>query len=382
MVAARGRGGGRAGVLARGRGFPGGGGSRAWRTYRADKFQLPFVPPFHGELGQSNFTHGANFAVIGATGLDLSFFLENNITSVPPFNNSLSVQLEWFQKLKPTLCSTPQECREYFKRSLFFMGEFGGNDYVFFLAAGKTVEEVVPYVPRVVQAISAGVEAVIKEGARYVVVPGQQPNGCTPIILTLYASSNSTDYEARTGCLKKHNTLTRYHNSKLLEALSQLRLKYPSVKIVYADHYKPVIDFQLTPARFAVFMMHANPGVISDAAGFSGKAGLRTCCGAGGGPYNYDLTAACGFPGVTACQDPDDYVNWDGIHLTEAAYRHIAAGWLHGPYAHPPILEAVRAPAHPAGGRERVDRTPWALGQKQPSAFSLLLNGISARFIK
>jgi hypothetical protein len=39
------------------------------------------------------------------------------------------------------------------------MGEFGGNDYVFLLAAGKTVDEVMScYVPKVVGAISAGVE--------------------------------------------------------------------------------------------------------------------------------------------------------------------------------------------------------------------------------
>lgn len=39
------------------------------------------------------------------------------------------------------------------------MGEFGGNDYVFLLAAGKTVDEVMScYVPKVIGAISAGVE--------------------------------------------------------------------------------------------------------------------------------------------------------------------------------------------------------------------------------
>lgn len=38
------------------------------------------------------------------------------------------------------------------------MGEFGGNDYTFILAAGKTVKRVMSYVPKVVEAISAGVE--------------------------------------------------------------------------------------------------------------------------------------------------------------------------------------------------------------------------------
>jgi hypothetical protein len=75
-------------------------------AFAAEEFGLPFIPPILGE--ERNFTHGANFAVVGGTALDLAFYLKNNITSVPPFNSSLSVQLDWFQKLKPTFCSTPQ----------------------------------------------------------------------------------------------------------------------------------------------------------------------------------------------------------------------------------------------------------------------------------
>jgi hypothetical protein len=52
-------------------------------------------------------------------------------------------------------------CRDYFKNSLFFMGEFGGNDYTFFMAAGKTALQIARYVPKVVQAISEGVEVYI-----------------------------------------------------------------------------------------------------------------------------------------------------------------------------------------------------------------------------
>jgi hypothetical protein len=65
----------------------------------------------------------------------------------------------------------------------------------------------------------------------------------------------------------------------------------------------------------------------------------RACCGAAGmGSYNFNLTAKCGDPGATACDDPKTHWNWDGIHLTEASYGHIAKGWLYGPYADPPIL--------------------------------------------
>ena len=69
------------------------------------------------------------------------------------------MQLGWFERLKPSLCDTASKpCDEYLGRSLFVMGEFGGNDYVFLLAANKTVEETRAYVPAVVKAIADGVE--------------------------------------------------------------------------------------------------------------------------------------------------------------------------------------------------------------------------------
>jgi phospholipase/lecithinase/hemolysin len=93
---------------------------------------------------------------------------------------------------------------------------------------------------------------VVEAGARYVVVPGILPTGCIPIVLTLYASSNKSDYDARTGCLRKENALSRYHNSALFQAVSRLRRKYPAVKIVYADYYAPVMAFLKKPTRFGM----------------------------------------------------------------------------------------------------------------------------------
>lgn len=60
-------------------------------------------------------------------------------------------------------------------------------------------------------------------------------------------------------------------------------------------------------------------------AGF--KSTLKACCG-GGGLYNFNNSARCGYVGSKACKDPWSYVNWDGIHLTEAAYRYIAKGLI------------------------------------------------------
>lgn len=49
-------------------------------------------------------------------------------------------------------------CREYLSKSLFLFGEFGGNDYNFLLLAGKTIEEIKPYVPTVIDTIKVAAE--------------------------------------------------------------------------------------------------------------------------------------------------------------------------------------------------------------------------------
>jgi len=63
---------------------------------------------------------------------------------------------------------------------------------------------------------------------------------------------------------------------------------------------------------------------------------LPACCGLGG-PYNFTFSIKCGSKGVEYCSDPSKYVNWDGIHMTEAAYKWISEGVLTGPYAIPPF---------------------------------------------
>ena len=64
---------------------------------------------------------------------------------------------------------------------------------------------------------------------------------------------------------------------------------------------------------------------------------LTASCG-GGGPYNFNNSARCGHTGSKACNDPSAHVNWDGIYLTEAAYRHIAKGFISGPFSTAPLV--------------------------------------------
>jgi len=35
----------------------------------------------------------------------------------------------------------------------------------------------------------------------------------------------------------------------------------------------------------------------------------------------------CGTPGVPVCPEPDRYISWDGVQLTEKAYQYMAM-WI------------------------------------------------------
>ncbi|XP_078175142.1 GDSL esterase/lipase At5g45910-like [Carex rostrata] len=285
--------------------------------FMAQALGLPLLPP--SLLEGQDFSKGANFAVSGATALSLSFYMQNAII-VAPLNISLNVQIGWFQDLKPSLCNTTESCNDYLSKALFILGEIGGNDYDYMLFSHKTIDYVKSYVPTVIETINTAAESLLKQGVMHLMLTGLGPVGCTPIILTIFASTNKSDYDS-SGCLKKYNTIASYHTQLLSEAVTQLRAKYPQARIIFADYYGPVIAVLQTPELF----------------GITNGAPLKVCCG-GGGPYNYDMSAICGQPGVTACENPSTYLNWDGIHLTEAAYRSIANSWLRGPFANPPIL--------------------------------------------
>ncbi|XP_052180582.1 GDSL esterase/lipase At5g45910-like [Diospyros lotus] len=285
----------------------------------AEAYGLPFVPPYLSLAEGQTPKHGVNFAVAGATALDAKFFIDKGVGQILWTNDSLSVQLGWFKKFKSTLCNTTKEgCNNYFKRALFLMGEIGGNDYNYPFFVGASINDMRAMVALVVKTIVEATTMLIEEGAVDLVVPGNLPIGCSAVYLTLFKSPNKTDYD-QNGCLKVYNAFSKYHNSQLKLALEKLRQKYPQAKIIYADNYG---------AAKRIFHSPGHHGFLHGA--------TRACCG-GGGLYNFNNSARCGHTGSIACKSPSTYANWDGIHLTEAAYKYIATGLTSGTYTSPPL---------------------------------------------
>ncbi|KAH7847994.1 hypothetical protein Vadar_032551 [Vaccinium darrowii] len=208
-----------------------------------------------------------------------------------------------------TLVSPPsQDCSEKLKNSLFMVGEIGGNDYGYALLQGKSIDEVKTIVPEVVGAITDAVKKVIDFGAARVVVPGNFPVGCFPIYLTAFQTNNSYAYDFH-HCLEDLNRFSKHHNHKLKKAIRELQIEYPTVAIVYGDYYH-AFQWLFLNARFL---------------GFNGES-QKACCGTGG-DYNFSLTKTCGAPQVSICQNPSEFISWDGHHLTEEAYKWMA-GWF------------------------------------------------------
>ncbi|KAL8228093.1 hypothetical protein R6Q57_015677 [Mikania cordata] len=197
------------------------------------------------------------------------------------------------------------------------MGEIGGNDYNHALIAGKSINDLKSYVPLVVEAIVSTLDELIEMGAKTILIPGNLPIGCSVVYLTLYYGSDKVDYDNSTGCITQLNQFSEYHNQLLNTELHKMREVYPQVDLIYADYYNAAMQFFQFPNKY----------------GFTNGA-LKACCG-GGGPFGYNLSTQCADSSSSVCLEPDTYANWDGLHLTEAAYKIIYMSVFQGPYAIP-----------------------------------------------
>ncbi|XP_071708883.1 GDSL esterase/lipase At1g28600-like [Rutidosis leptorrhynchoides] len=288
--------------------------------FLAESLGLPFIPPFTNHKGIDGFVElgqGVNYAVAGATALNTSFLQAKGIQN-PITNASLGVELAWFQQSLPSLCRNTSDCKNVIGSSLILVGEIGGNDYNFPLVDEKSMAEIESYVPFVIDIIASTINDLIATGAQTLVVPGNLPVGCSPTYLSK-RDFDKDEHDPTTGCLIRLNNFAEYHNQLLQIKLHQIREHHPDIVIIYADYFNAAMQFYRSPEKF----------------GFTNGA-LKACCG-GGGPYNYNSSMKCGYGTATVCDQPNTYANWDGVHLTEAAYKIIFKSLFQGSYTTPPF---------------------------------------------
>ncbi|KAL0442677.1 UNVERIFIED_CONTAM: GDSL esterase/lipase [Sesamum latifolium] len=306
----------------------------------AESLGLPLVEPYAAwknaaEKGGS-FSKGVNFAVAGATALDATFFDKRGIHNSYT-NASLGVQLDWFKQFLARIPERERRRRREGGRGRGSAtmsgnkrtesGRGGNRDGKRGREEGQQQGEGAGegngrgFRQQRRRPMGSGGE-LIKLGVKTMLVPGNLQLGCIPVFLTQYMTiSTEEDYDPKTGCLTWLNELSMYHNELLQKELSRIRQLHPRIAIIYADYYNATTGFYLSPHKF----------------GFSKESVLKACCGAGG-PYNYNSLTTCGIlPVANCCENPWSFVSWDGVHLTEAAYKWITQGLLQGPYTHPHI---------------------------------------------
>ncbi|MED6195211.1 hypothetical protein PIB30_035910 [Stylosanthes scabra] len=222
----------------------------------AEQMGIPLLKPYlgikNGELRDywKPRREGVNFAVAGATALDPSFFLDKGINDIQT-NYSLSVQLDWFMDLLPSICSNSSSgCKEVLGKSLFFVGEIGGNDINHPLFKDTSADEIIrTYVPNVINEISSTINKLIEVGAQTLVVPGNFPLGCSFFYLTKYHTNDMDEYD-QAGCLKWLNKLAEYYNHKLYNELNRLQVLHPRTNIIFADYYHAALKLYQSPKLF------------------------------------------------------------------------------------------------------------------------------------
>ncbi|XP_072971341.1 GDSL esterase/lipase At3g48460 [Typha angustifolia] len=287
--------------------------------FLATTLSLPFLPPFLAR--SADFSHGVNFAVAGSTAIEHDFFVKNNMTfDITP--QSLMTQLSWFERhLEERECRGRKrpECKAAVGDALFWVGEIGVNDYAYSVSSSVPPNRIRDLA---VKNVAIFLEALLNKGAKYIVVEGLPPTGCLPLALILSSQDERDDI----GCAASVNNQVYSHNMILQNRLQELRRRHPDAIISYADYYS------------AYYTVLKNPSM------FGFKETFKTCCGSGGGALNFDLFATCGSPNVPkACSDPAKFVNWDGVHLTEAMYKVVADKFFNRGYCKPAFDVLLRS---------------------------------------
>ncbi|KAI3785829.1 hypothetical protein L1987_44955 [Smallanthus sonchifolius] len=279
-----------------------------------ESLSLPYLPPYHNPKADTSY--GVNYAVAGSTAIPYSFFAKNNLT-LDIQRESLLTQLAWFNKnLEGQKCksakSTPKECKAVFDDALIWVGEIGANDYAYTVGSSvqsKTIQQLS------IRNVNGFIEALIEKGAKYMVVEGLPTTGCLTLSMSLASNLDRDDM----GCVASLNKQSYDHNTILLTKIQYLRRKYQETVIIYADYW------------------NAYRSVIKNAPKLGFKELYKVCCGSSGAPYNFDLLVTCGSQSSSSCQNPSQYINWDGVHLTEAMNKVVAESFLKGGFTHPPF---------------------------------------------
>nr|XP_009768592.1 PREDICTED: GDSL esterase/lipase At3g48460-like isoform X3 [Nicotiana sylvestris] len=290
--------------------------------FLCDALNLPHLPPFQST--SINFTSGVNFAIAGSTILPKEKFSMQNITNLfwkgIPLN--FQTQIDWFNKLKQQMGCTDKSgksCKPELENALFWIGSVGVSDYARIQGSSLPTRWLTQ---QSVDQVSKLIEALLGSGAKYIVVQGLPPIGCLPLHISLCPLKAALDHM---GCAAAVNTAVMVHNQILQRRLERFRRLNPNCHILYADYWNAYLTIMMNLKKYQF------------------EEAFKPCCGATGGPLNFNLHSLCGSPGTVSCNNPSKFISWDGIHLTEAMNQKVTDLFLNQGFCQPSFSELVKS---------------------------------------
>ncbi|BBN11476.1 hypothetical protein MPTK1_5g12200 [Marchantia polymorpha subsp. ruderalis] len=285
-------------------------------------FNYPLLQPYL-QAGAFDYNYGANFAAGGTTA-------SNDTSRNPIF---LINQVSEFVRLKQSATSQKNQfaCHP-FKQFLprddsygegLYTFEIGGNDVLnAILLRNLTAEQIITQViPEAMINILATIKILTSNGAKKFLFFNAPNAGCSTIAITVLASIPGVQTDEM-GCIVFINELDQAYNKALNDTIASARLLYPGRTISIFNYYDANLEILTNPSLY----------------GFNPALTKRACCGAPGlGTLNYNPLVTCGNPGSNKCANSEEYVNWDGVHFTDAFYRQISLWALSGKFTDCPV---------------------------------------------
>ncbi|KAE9601400.1 hypothetical protein Lal_00023775 [Lupinus albus] len=276
----------------------------------AESLSLPYLTPYLHRKRNDFF--GMNFAVAGSTAINHLFFVRNNL-SLDFTPQSIQTQILWFNRyLESQACQRVESGCKDFNETLIWFGEIGVNDYAYTLGSSVSSNTIRKLA---ISSVYGALQALLEKGAKYLVVQGLPPTGCLTLAMYLASPDDRDDI----GCVNSANNQSYTHNLALQAKLDELRKQYPQSVILYADYWNAYRTIIKNPNQY----------------GFTEV--FKACCGSQDPPYDFSVFETCGMPNATACSSPSQYINWDGVHLTEAMYKVLSNMYLQGNFSQPPF---------------------------------------------
>ncbi|XP_065875681.1 GDSL esterase/lipase At2g30310-like [Euphorbia lathyris] len=244
----------------------------------------PFLDP---TLSLGDLITGVNFASSGS-GLD-------DLTSLYSLSIPVSKQIQHFKRYinKLKLAIGEETVNAIVNSSLVYISA-GANDWLlnyYDIPTRRLTYDVNDYQDFLLGRIQYFIKELYEVGCHSIIVNGLPPIGSLPFQITwsidkLFGVDQNKD--------------TQVYNQNLIKMLHELESTLPGIQLVYADYYTPIIDMIKYPKNY---------GFIETTKG---------CCV----ERDSEFLSMCSRK-LAPCENPDQYLFWDGVHPTLATYTHI-----------------------------------------------------------